>query len=81
MAHDGDQAGRGAGTAQKARRRLVESGQHPRRCAKPWPVGSTRLVAGVQPSGFAPVTEEALQASVPRLVSGLHPHKIVLFGS
>jgi uncharacterized protein len=39
------------------------------------------VVAGVQPSGFAPVTEEALAAIVHRLVTGLHPHKIVLFGS
>jgi predicted nucleotidyltransferase len=35
----------------------------------------------VQPPGFAPVTEEALQEIVHRLVTGLHPHKIVLFGS
>jgi uncharacterized protein len=81
MAHDVNKAGRVAGTAQKARRRLGERRQHPRRCAKPWPVGSTPLVAGVQPSGFAPVTEEALQAIVHRLVTGLHPYKIVLFGS
>ena len=39
------------------------------------------MVAGVQPPGFAPVTEEALEAIVHRLVTGLHPHKIVLFGS
>ena len=39
------------------------------------------MVAGVQPPGFAPVTEEALKAIVHRLVTGLHPHKIVLFGS
>jgi predicted nucleotidyltransferase len=35
----------------------------------------------VQPLGFAPVTEEALQAIVHRLVTELHPHKIMLFGS
>jgi predicted nucleotidyltransferase len=35
----------------------------------------------MQPPGFAPVTEEVLQAVVHRLVTGLHPHKIVLFGS
>jgi len=46
-----------------------------------WPVGVTPVVAGVQPTGFAPVTEEALQEIVHRLVTGLHPHKIVLFGS
>src|SRR4029450_10309334 len=46
-----------------------------------WPVGGTPVVAGVQPPGFAPVTEEALQEIVHRLVTGLHPHKIVLFGS
>jgi predicted nucleotidyltransferase len=35
----------------------------------------------VQPRGFTPVTEEVLQAMVHRLVTGLHPHKIILFGS
>jgi predicted nucleotidyltransferase len=39
------------------------------------------VVAGVQPPGFAPVTEEVLQAMVHRLVTGLHPRKIILFGS
>lgn len=39
------------------------------------------MVAGGQPPGFAPVTEEALQEIVHRLVTGLHPCKIVLFGS
>ena len=39
------------------------------------------MVSGVQPPGFATVTEEALEAIVHRLVTGLHPHKIVLFGS
>jgi len=39
------------------------------------------VVAGVQPPGFAPVTEEVLQAMVHRLVTGLHPYKIILFGS
>jgi predicted nucleotidyltransferase len=46
-----------------------------------WPVGGTPVVAGAKPSGFAPVTEEALREIVHRLVTGLHPHKIVLFGS
>ena len=39
------------------------------------------MVAGVQPLGFAPVTEEVLQTMVHRLVTGLHPRKIILFGS
>jgi predicted nucleotidyltransferase len=39
------------------------------------------VVAGVPPLGFAPVTEEVLQAMVHRLVTGLHPCKIILFGS
>jgi Nucleotidyltransferase domain len=43
--------------------------------------GGTPVVAGVQPPGFAPVTEEVLQAIVHRLVTGLHPCKIILFGS
>ena len=47
----------------------------------PWPVGGTPVVAGVQPSGFSPVTEEGLGEIVRRLVSELAPQKIVLFGS
>jgi predicted nucleotidyltransferase len=39
------------------------------------------VVAGVQPPGFAAVTQEVLQAMVHRLVTGLHPRKIILFGS
>jgi uncharacterized protein len=81
MVHDVGKGKRAAGTAQKAQRRPEERRPHPRRRAKPWPVGSTPVVAGVQPSGFAPVTEEALQAMMHRLVTRLHPHKIVLFGS
>jgi predicted nucleotidyltransferase len=46
-----------------------------------WPAGGTPVVAGVHPPGFAPVTEEALQEIVRRLVTGLQPHKILLFGS
>src|SRR5215813_622111 len=52
-----------------------------RRRANPWPIRGTPVVAGVQPPGFAPVTEEVLQEIVHRLVTGLHPHRIVLFGS
>lgn len=39
------------------------------------------MVEGVQPSGFAPVTQEALDEIVDRIVNALHPEKIVLFGS
>jgi predicted nucleotidyltransferase len=46
-----------------------------------WPVGGTPLVAGVQPYGFAPVTEEALAEIVRRIVTTLQPEKIILFGS
>jgi predicted nucleotidyltransferase len=46
-----------------------------------WPSGGTPVVAGVQPSGFKPVTEEALAAIVQRIVAELHPDKIFLFGS
>ena len=81
MAHDVGKGEQAAGTAQQAQRRPGERRQHLRRRAQPWPVGNTPLVAGIQPLGFAPVTEEALQAMVHRLVTGLHPHKIVLFGS
>jgi len=47
----------------------------------PWPVGGTPVVANVQPPGFVPVTEEVLGEIVYRLVSALHPQKIILFGS
>lgn len=46
-----------------------------------WPQGNTRLVAGVQPPGFAPVTEEALAEIVRRAVAEVQPEKIILFGS
>ena len=46
-----------------------------------WPQGSTRLVAGVQPPGFGPVTEEVLAEIVRRIVATLHPEKVILFGS
>jgi predicted nucleotidyltransferase len=81
MTHD---MHKGHGTvepAQKARHRQVQHTQRPRRRARLWPVGKTPVAAGVQPPGFAPVTEEVLQAIVHRLVTGLHPHKIILFGS
>ena len=81
MVHDVGKGERAAGVTPKAQHRPGEKRQHPQKRAKPWPVGSTPVVAGVQPAGFAPVTEEALQAIVRRLVTGLHPHKIVLFGS
>lgn len=35
----------------------------------------------VAPTGFAPVTDGALEAAVGRIVEGLQPEKIVLFGS
>jgi predicted nucleotidyltransferase len=47
----------------------------------PWPAGGTQLVAGVQPYGFAPVTEEALAEIIRRIVTTLQPEKIILFGS
>ena len=46
-----------------------------------WPAGSTPLVAGVQPPGFTPVTEEVLAEIVQRIVTALYPENIVLFGS
>jgi predicted nucleotidyltransferase len=46
-----------------------------------WPAEGTRLVHEVQPTGFAPVTEEALAEMVRRIVTALHPEKIMLFGS
>jgi predicted nucleotidyltransferase len=39
------------------------------------------LVADVQPPGFSPVTEEALDEIVRRIVSALEPEKIIFFGS
>ena len=46
-----------------------------------WPAGGVQLAAGVQPPGFAPVTEEALAEIVRRIVATLHPEKVILFGS
>ena len=46
-----------------------------------WPAGGTRLVAGVQPPGFTPVTEEILAEIVHRVVAALHPERVILFGS
>jgi predicted nucleotidyltransferase len=46
-----------------------------------WLAGSTPLVTGVQPPGFAPVTEEALAEIARRIVAALQPEKIILFGS
>lgn len=46
-----------------------------------WPPKDVHLVAGVQPPGFAPVTEQALRKIVQRIVNELRPEKIILFGS
>jgi predicted nucleotidyltransferase len=46
-----------------------------------WPVGGTQLVAGVQPPGFTAVTEDILAEIVRRIVTALHPEKVILFGS
>jgi len=81
MAHDLRKAQRTARPAQNEKRQHTGRKQCPEMSEKPWPVGKTPLVAGVQLPGFAPVTEELLQAMVHRLATGLHPHKIILFGS
>jgi uncharacterized protein len=46
-----------------------------------WPAGGTQLVAGVQSPGFTPVIEEILAEIVRRIVTVLHPERIILFGS
>jgi len=46
-----------------------------------WPTGVDKRAAGVQPPGFAPVTEEALEEIVGRVAAALRPEKIILFGS
>jgi hypothetical protein len=46
-----------------------------------WPRGGTRLVAGEQPPGCGPVTEEVLAEIVRRIIAALHPEKVILFGS
>ncbi len=38
-----------------------------------WLIGSTQLAPGVWPPGFAPVTEEAVDAIVDRVVTELQP--------
>ena len=73
-------AQRAAGRKHEEPRRKAGQKNRARLHAHPWPVGGTPVVADVQPLGFAPVTEEVLQAMVHRLVAGLHPRKIILFG-
>jgi uncharacterized protein len=46
-----------------------------------WPAGGTQLVAGVQPPGFTAVTEEILVEIVRRIITALHPERVILFGS
>ena len=46
-----------------------------------WPAGGTKLVDGIQPPGFAPVTEEILVEMIRRIVASLQPETIMLFGS
>ena len=46
-----------------------------------WPIGGSPLVAGVQSPGFTPVTEEILAEIVRRIVTVLHPERVILFGS
>jgi predicted nucleotidyltransferase len=40
-----------------------------------------QLAGDIQPPGFAPVTRRALNDIVRRIVSELHPERIILFGS
>jgi predicted nucleotidyltransferase len=81
VAQDASREQRMTGIGQDKQRRPAGGKQRARMRKNQWPVGGTPVVAGVKPPGFAPVTEEALQEIVHRLVIGLHPHKIVLFGS
>ena len=81
VAQDTPREQRVASIEQDKQRGHAGSKQRVRMRKNQWPVRGTPVVAGVQPPGFAPVTEEALQEIVHRLVTGLHPHKIVLFGS
>jgi predicted nucleotidyltransferase len=46
-----------------------------------WPAGGTKLAAGVQSRRFTPVTEEILAEIVRRIVTALHPERVILFGS
>ncbi len=48
-----------------------------------WPelIEEAQIVATVQVPGFAPVTKAALNEIVRRIVRGLEPEKIILFGS
>ena len=48
---------------------------------QPSPPEDAKLAVGVQPPGFAPVTYEALDEIVQRIVSQLQPERIILFGS
>jgi predicted nucleotidyltransferase len=48
-----------------------------------WPelAENAHMVANVQPPGFAPVTRGRLNEIIRRIVKGLQPQKIILFGS
>jgi uncharacterized protein len=35
----------------------------------------------IQPTGFAPVTADLIQDIIQRIIAGVHPQKIILFGS
>ena len=49
----------------------------------PWPelAENAQIAADVQAPGFAPVTKGMLNEIVRRIVKGLRPQKIILFGS
>lgn len=40
-----------------------------------------RLTGNIRPAGFPPVTAELLESIVQRIVAGVDPEKIILFGS
>jgi uncharacterized protein len=46
-----------------------------------WPAGGTALFPDVTSTGFVPVTTEILDEITHRIVTALHPQRILLFGS
>ena len=46
-----------------------------------WPSGGTALFPAVTSTGFRPVTAEILAEITHRIVTALHPKRIILFGS
>ncbi|MDZ4160025.1 MAG: nucleotidyltransferase domain-containing protein [Anaerolineaceae bacterium] len=46
-----------------------------------WKFSNVLTAEGISPPGFAPVSDQMLEVIVSRIVTGVQPDKIILFGS